>query len=168
MSPDTFRCSACGRPVLREGACFTCDDPEGEIADPAPIPRLSAVLLVERASTPGLWAAIRGAKHGGRVEVPGGKVEPGETPAEAAVREAQEELGVDLAGPLLYLGDFDHEHAGIPWRCSAFLLNSRVDVDLVGSTEGPAVWATREELVAGAHGEVIGRVFAVLDQRGAQ
>jgi len=40
----------------------------------------------------------------GRWEFPGGKVDPGETPAEAVVRECREELGV-IVRPLHRIGD---------------------------------------------------------------
>lgn len=160
MNPDAFRCSSCEKPVPSTGLCFSCDaDPVGAPS----APRCSAVLLVPAGYAVGAWAAIRGIKHGGKVEVPGGKVEPGETPAEAAMREAREELGVDLDGVPICLGEFEHEHDGVRWCCTAFVLSRLWFGDLVGSPEGPALWATREELVAGAHGEVIRRVFDALD-----
>lgn len=47
------------------------------------------------------------ARHvdGGRWSTPGGAIEPGETPAEAAVREAREELGVEVR-PRALIGVF--------------------------------------------------------------
>lgn len=50
------------------------------------IHRRGRLLVVKRAAEPnrGVWA------------FPGGRVEPGETPEEAAVREAKEEVGLDV------------------------------------------------------------------------
>jgi 8-oxo-dGTP diphosphatase len=74
------------QPVLCAGAVVR--DPSGRL------------LLVRRGRPPsaGLWS------------VPGGRVEPGETPAQAAVREVREETGLDVTvGDLLAtveIGDF--------------------------------------------------------------
>lgn len=50
-------------------------------------------------------------------EVPGGKVEPGESPTETAVRETREEIGVDveLRQPF-YSGEFQHRGKLFLWH----------------------------------------------------
>jgi 8-oxo-dGTP pyrophosphatase MutT (NUDIX family) len=48
-----------------------------------------SVLLTRRAST------LR--SHSGQVAFPGGRIDPGETPVQAALREAEEEIGLDRA-----------------------------------------------------------------------
>jgi len=53
-----------------------------------PIDNRAHVLLTVRAGTLG--------RHGGQVSLPGGVVEPGETPEEAALREAHEEVALPL------------------------------------------------------------------------
>jgi 8-oxo-dGTP pyrophosphatase MutT (NUDIX family) len=72
---------------------------------PAPGERLAAVLapLVE-APEPSLIFTVRAAtlsRHAGEVSFPGGLVDEGESPANAALREAFEEVGLDPALPRL-------------------------------------------------------------------
>lgn len=54
------------------------------------------------------------APFAGSWELPGGKVRPGEAPDLAAVREAREELGVEVEAPRL-LGVREHRYPGGPW-----------------------------------------------------
>jgi 8-oxo-dGTP diphosphatase len=67
-----------------------------------PIPVLAAV--IERS---GQWLVCQrpeGKRHAGLWEFPGGKLEPGESLEDAARRELQEELGVEVesVGPILF------------------------------------------------------------------
>ncbi len=58
--------------------------------------------------------------HAGQIALPGGLLEPGETPDQAALRELEEELGVParcvrLLGPLSALYVFSSNHQIAPW-----------------------------------------------------
>jgi 8-oxo-dGTP pyrophosphatase MutT (NUDIX family) len=83
-------------------------------------PRESAVLMLfgEGADGPELLLTERShtmRSHPGQVAFPGGSIDPGETPAQTALREAEEETGLDPAGvdlvgqlPQLWLPPSNH------------------------------------------------------------
>lgn len=112
----------------------------------------------------GRYAAIRSAKHDGAIELPGGKVDPGESDVEAARREVYEEVGHALAlgAPLTRLGTFEHVLAGARWSASAFI-GAYSGAPLRSSAEGEATWATRDEILAGTYTAVVRRIFEALD-----
>jgi ADP-ribose pyrophosphatase YjhB (NUDIX family) len=84
----------------------------------------------------------------------GGAVDPGESPAEAAIREAREEIGVEIRlGPLLdVLGGPDYE-VTYPNGDRAAYVSTVYEATVVDGTPAPADgelsrvdWFTREEL----------------------
>ena len=73
-------------------------EPTGAAGVPKKRPVVGAALLDSWSAPTRLLAARRSAPHAlvGLWEFPGGKVEPGEDPRSALLREVREELGVDL------------------------------------------------------------------------
>jgi ADP-ribose pyrophosphatase YjhB (NUDIX family) len=79
---------------------------DSEAGGPLPPLRAAAVLvpIVWHEAGAGVLLTLRSAKltaHAGQVAFPGGRIEPGETPEAAAVREAAEEVGLDPRLPEL-------------------------------------------------------------------
>jgi 8-oxo-dGTP diphosphatase len=66
-----------------------------------PIVLVSAVALVDADGRVLLAQRPAGKPMGGLWEFPGGKVDPGETPEAALIRELDEELGIDVAASCL-------------------------------------------------------------------
>lgn len=78
-------------------------------------------------------------------ELPGGKVEEGESPTETAVREAREEIGIDveLRKPF-YSGEFQHKNQIFLWHC--YLAETDEEPDIQEEKFDELKWASSEEL----------------------
>lgn len=90
-----------------------------------------AVALLEREGKVLICRRRNDQAHGGKWEFPGGKVEPGETPGQALVRELGEELGV-FAEAFEEVCRYEYAYPGKPAICLAFF---RVD-RYAGSPQG--------------------------------
>ncbi|WGL52249.1 NUDIX domain-containing protein [Nocardioides sp. BP30] len=84
-----------------------------------------------------------------RFMLPGGKPEPGETPAQTAVREVAEELGVTLdPARLVLLGEFEAAAANEPGhlvRSTVFTHPARIEPAVAAEIE-EVRWASLAEL----------------------
>lgn len=77
-------------------------------------------------------------------EFPGGKMEPGETPQQALVREIQEELDTEIeVGELVETVEYDYPGFHLTMHC--FLCTIRSGALILKEHEA-ARWLTREEL----------------------
>jgi 8-oxo-dGTP pyrophosphatase MutT (NUDIX family) len=92
----TFRARGPGRELPHE---FASGRPAAVLVALYDGPDGAEVLLTRRA-----WDL---STHKGEVSFPGGRIDPGETPVEAALREAEEEVALDRRLPVV-VGELDH------------------------------------------------------------
>ena len=84
-----------------------------------------------------------GQKHEGLWEFPGGKIEPGEAPEAALVREIHEELDADIkVGPKLITVDYDYPEFAMTMQCFVCTLASSMTL----LEHSDARWLNRDEL----------------------
>lgn len=94
---------------------------------------------------PIIFATQRGyGEFKGGWEFPGGKIEEGETPQEALVREIKEELNVEIeVGELLDVVEYDYPNFHLSMDCFICKIKSG---DLVLNEHEAAKWLTKETL----------------------
>ncbi len=129
-----------------EAMDFALRDLDGEVP-------LSCAVIIPR---DGRFAALRQVKRGDRIEIPGGKVQPGEHPEAAARREVYEEVGLHVTHLVPLHAGFD----GVRFRAHVFL--AQATGELRSSPEGEALWATADELLEGSFGAFYRSSAAVL------
>jgi len=82
-----------------DNGCFDAFPPRS--GDPLPIVLVSAICMVDVDGRVLLAKRPEGKPMAGLWEFPGGKIQEGETPEEALVREVHEELGIDITASCL-------------------------------------------------------------------
>ncbi|MGP9539051.1 NUDIX domain-containing protein [Brachybacterium sp. AOP43-C2-M15] len=127
MRPEGLRGGI--RRLRRLAGCAEASEHQRSLSPRGDVLRISAVCFLREGPDGTEVLAVRKRGTGSYMQV-GGKLEPGEGAREAAVREVQEELGVDLArDDLQLLGDFEAVAANEP-----------------ATTVHSTVWVTRRAL----------------------
>jgi 8-oxo-dGTP diphosphatase len=118
--------------------------PSAYLAADVIVMREDDVLLIRRRDEPfqGFWA------------LPGGFLDAhnddrGETPLQGAVREAREEIGLNLDGKLMFLGVYADPGRDPRGRVVDFVYLTRVNEDaevVAGDDAASAVWCPREDI----------------------
>jgi 8-oxo-dGTP pyrophosphatase MutT (NUDIX family) len=105
-------------------------------------PAAVLVAITERGDNPGVLLLHRPTtmrSHPGQIAFPGGKMDPGESPVEAALREAHEELGIDPAAVrVIGTSDSYKTHSGFDITPVLGLVSP--DIEITPNPEEVAEW----------------------------
>ena len=82
---------------------------------------------------------------GGRWEFPGGKVDEGETPADAILREFREEMGLEVT-PLDFIASVEFRNKSGPVELLAYHIAIPENAEFVLSEHSELAWATMSEI----------------------
>ena len=106
---------------------------------------VAAVICDSLENTTKIFATARGyGEFKGKWEFPGGKVEPGETPQQALVREIQEELAVKIeVGELIDTIEYDYPAFHLSMDCFLCVV---VDGEIILKEAEAAKWLDKYEL----------------------
>lgn len=106
---------------------------------------VAAVICDSYENTKKIFATARGyGEFKGKWEFPGGKVEHGETPQQALIREIQEELVVKIeVGELIDTIEYDYPNFHLSMDCFWCKI---VDGEIILKEAGDAKWLGKDEL----------------------
>jgi 8-oxo-dGTP diphosphatase len=114
---------------------------------PPPGAQQVTLCFIECAGRVLLMRKLRGI-GAGKINGPGGKVEPGETPLAAAIRETQEEIGVTPCAPELRGELYFYFRGGPTFHCLVFLSHDFSGVP-VRTAEAEPLWFASDALPYG-------------------
>ena len=109
---------------------------------PAELRKAAVLAAVTERDRPGFLLIHRPSNmrsHPGQVAFPGGKIDPGETPVEAALREAYEELGIH-EGDVKVIGTSDVYRTGTGYEITPVLAVVPPDLELFPNPTEVAAW----------------------------
>lgn len=151
-------CEDCGAEPGCNIDCKTCmsldenNDPEGP-KDGKPTKLAACVLIV---SEDGMVLAVSRKDDPTQMGLPGGKVDPYESPIEAAGRELYEETGLQATGLRQVFKHFDGD-------CTCYTFIGKISGEINTEEAGVVRWVTPEELMRGPFGDYNRRLFNIVN-----